>query len=343
MSLRSQAAPAAKTALLRLGGYAACRTLFPSRKIAILRYHAVCDPWGNPYAHPGICVSPAAFESHVRYLAGHYAVLPLPEIVDRVRGGRPLPANTVAITFDDGYADNLDAARTLHRHGLSATFYITAGCLAGGQPFWPAEIRTLLRAVPGPVLTLSTGGTPVRIPLGTPEERRTAVRTVTKLLKGNPIPVREALRDQLREAAGDVQEPEYMLRWDELAEMHALGMTIGSHTLTHPNLPNAGVEAARQELTESKARLERELGAPVTMFSYPNGGADRYMTPAIAQVVRDTGYAAATTSRNAFATPASDLYALERVQVQERLEDLIFALEIERFLLKPMARPGEVE
>jgi peptidoglycan/xylan/chitin deacetylase (PgdA/CDA1 family) len=129
-----------------------------------------------------------------------------------------------------------------------------------------------------------------------------------------------------------------MLTWDEVREMHALGMTIGSHTMTHPNLPNAGLTAARDELIASRMRLEEETGSPVTMFSYPNGGAERYLTPLIQQIVRDVGYEAATTSRNAFAGPESDLYALERIEVEESLQELVFALEVERFAFKPQER-----
>jgi hypothetical protein len=81
----------------------------------------------------------------------------------------------------------------------------------------------------------------------------------------------------------------------------------------------------------------------VTLFAYPNGGAERYMTPAIAGMVRDAGYEGAATSRNAFAGSGSDLFALERIQVRERLEDLIFALEVERLVLKPTPRPGELD
>jgi peptidoglycan/xylan/chitin deacetylase (PgdA/CDA1 family) len=119
-------------------------------------------------------------------------------------------------------------------------------------------------------------------------------------------------------------------------------MTIGSHTMTHPNLPSAGAAAAREELTRSKATIEDQIGAPVTMFSYPNGGADRYMTREIARLVEDAGYEAATTSRNAFAGRGSDLFALERVQVSEAIERVVFALEVERFAFKPAPRPGEV-
>ena len=137
--------------------------------------------------------------------------------------------------------------------------------------------------------------------------------------------------------------PNAMLQWDHLTELRRLGMTIGSHTLTHPNLPSAGLADARYEIEGSKTRLEAEIGAPVTMFSYPNGGAERYMTGEIARLVREAGYDAAVTSRNAFATRASNPFALERIEVQERLEDLVFAIEIERFGFQPARRAGEVQ
>lgn len=337
--IRSATAPAIKSLLLKGGIYSGLRRASPSRKLAILRYHAICGPDAG-YAEPGICVSPAAFERHVAYLAANYRVLSLPDAAASLKRGATLPKNAVALTFDDGYADNLEAARIMARHGVTATFYITAGCLAGEQPFWPAEIRALIAALRTPVLRLTTGDAQVEIPVGNDTDRRAAITTVSKLLKAHSIPVRETLREQLRRAADIAIVPSCMLTWEQLADMDRLGMTIGSHTLTHPNLPNAGLADAREEITASKAKLEARLCTPVTMFSYPNGGADRYMTPDVARLVREAGFEAATTSRNAFAGPESDLYALERIQVAERLEDLVFALEVERFAFKPAPRPA---
>lgn len=339
--LRHDAAPAAKRMLLGLGAYDLLRRVRPSRDLAILRYHAVCGPEGHVYAEPAICVTPAAFERHAAYLASRYRVLPLPEAAAYLRSGRTLPANAVCITFDDGYADNLAAARVLQRHGLTATFYITAGCLQGEAPFWPSEIRQLVARVDAPALELDAAGSRVSIPLATEPERQAATRTLARLFKSHTIPVRERLREQLRAAAPAADLPSFMLTWDELREMHRLGMTIGAHTVTHPNLPNAGLDDARREIAGSKARLERELDAAVTMFSYPNGGAERYMTPEIARLVREAGFAAATTSWNGFAGRRSDVFALERVQVQERIEDMAFALEVERFVFGPQPRRYE--
>ena len=338
---RAGVAPLAKTALLRAGGYAAIRRLAPSRYLAILRYHAICGPEGYGYADPQICITPGSFERHVAYLSRAYAVVRLDDAVARIAAGERLPDNAVAITFDDGYADNLLAARILAKYAASATFYITAGCMEGGQPFWPAEIRYLVGAIGGPRLRIDAAGVALDVPLTTGEDRRAAVKQLTKAFKSNLIPVRDALREALRRAAGVAPMPKVMLTWDEVREMHALGMTIGSHTMTHPNLPSAGIDAARAELSASRSRLEQEIDAPVTMFSYPNGGADRYLTPEVQAAVRDTGYAAASTSRNAFATVDSDLYALERIEVEERLEDLVFALELERFAFKPLPRRNE--
>jgi peptidoglycan/xylan/chitin deacetylase (PgdA/CDA1 family) len=333
--LRRSAAPIGKTIAHRGGVFWVLRRVRPSRNIAILRYHAVCGPEGYGYADPHLCVSPSGFEQHVAYLTEHYKVLPLPEIVSRMREERPLPANTVALTFDDGYADNLAAARTLSQYGASGTFYMTARCIGGDEPFWPSEIRYLVAAIPDGVLTLHVPGSQIDLPCSTPAERARALTCITHLLKAHPIPVRDSIREQLRLQANHVQIPTIMLSWDEVNEMAKLGMTIGAHTMTHANLPSAGIVDATAEITGSKRLLERNAGREITMFSYPNGGAESYFTPELEKVVAQAGFAAATTSRNGFAIPGCNLYAIKRVQVAERVEDLIFSLEVERFMLAP--------
>lgn len=335
-SFRSTAAPMAKAILFKSGFYRALRRARPSRKLGILRYHAVCGPEGHGYADPSICVSPAEFVRHAEYLAGNYRVVRLPDAIDALAQGLPLPDNALAITFDDGYADNLGAARVLHRLGLTATFYITAGCMSGGQPFWPAEIRTLAALMSRGRFTLTVDGRDVEVASGSRVERREAVRFLTKLFKSRTIPEREAFREQLRAQAGNPVTPCPMLSWKDLGKMQAMGMTVGAHTMTHPNLPSAGLADARAEMAGSRRRLEAELGTTVTMFSYPNGGAERYYTPEIRQLAIEVGFRGVTTSRNGFAGPGSDLYALERIQVSERVEDLIFALEVERFAFAPV-------
>jgi hypothetical protein len=182
---------------------------------------------------------------------------------------------------------------------------------------------------------LEAGPAAATVHIGDGPSREKAIRQLTRLIKSHDIPVRESLRAQLRRAVTPGATRDYMLRWQDLEEMQRLGMTIGAHTLTHPNLPSAGIEAATDEIAGSKALIERQLGSPVTLFSYPNGGAERYHTPQLQHVVAQSGFVAACTSRNGFAGADSDLFALQRIEVEERLEDLIFALEVERFAFAP--------
>src|SRR6185436_12922517 len=114
------------------------------------------------------------------------------------------------------------------------------------------------------------------LPCSTPAERAASLMKITHLLKAHPIPVREKLREQLRALANHEKLPTIMLTWNEVNTMAELGMTIGAHTMTHANLPSAGIVDATAEITGSKRLLEEKIGREVTMFSYPNGGAESY-------------------------------------------------------------------
>ena len=89
-----------------------------------------------------------------------------------------------------------------------------------------------------------------------------------------------------------VREP--MLSLQQMREVHAAGIEIGGHTLTHPSMKGLGFDRSVEEVRESKRRLEDILSAPVTSFCYPNGDLDREAYEA----VRQEGYQLARTTVN---------------------------------------------
>jgi peptidoglycan/xylan/chitin deacetylase (PgdA/CDA1 family) len=97
----------------------------------------------------------------------------------------------------------------------------------------------------------------------------------------------------------------------ELREMSAAGVTIGSHTRTHPRLPELDREAKRSEIRDSKARLEDLLGRSVTAFAYPYGLFDDDARQAVAEA----GYRTACSTRSGFNGPDADRYLLRRIEV----------------------------
>jgi peptidoglycan/xylan/chitin deacetylase (PgdA/CDA1 family) len=108
----------------------------------ILLYHRVADVRPDPW---GLCVSPARFAEHLEVLSqSGFKCLRLRDLVRLLRDGT-LPRRAVAITFDDGYADNLYAAKPLlEQTGTRATVFVVTGATGRAQEFWWDELAGML-------------------------------------------------------------------------------------------------------------------------------------------------------------------------------------------------------
>jgi peptidoglycan/xylan/chitin deacetylase (PgdA/CDA1 family) len=105
--------------------------------------------------------------------------------------------------------------------------------------------------------------------------------------------------------------PRRLMSGSELREMAAAGVAIGSHTRTHPRLPEIGADIRHEEIRGSKERLEQLLGGGVAVFAYPYGLFD----DASRQAVEEAGYRIACSTRSGFNGPDVDRYLLRRVEV----------------------------
>jgi peptidoglycan/xylan/chitin deacetylase (PgdA/CDA1 family) len=105
-----------------------------------------------------------------------------------------------------------------------------------------------------------------------------------------------------------------MLRWTHVRDLDRRGITIGSHTLTHPMLSALDHAQVERELVDSRARLEAVLGHPVRLFAYPFGkGTD--FTEHVKRAVQKAGYAAACTTIDGGAGLEPDPFELRRVKI----------------------------
>jgi peptidoglycan/xylan/chitin deacetylase (PgdA/CDA1 family) len=108
--------------------------------VPVLMYHAFTDSGEEDrYIMPR-----RSFARQMRLLAAlRYRVVDFEEIGTALREGRPLPRRSVAITIDDGYADNLEVAGPiLRRHGFSATLFLVSSKLGGAADWSSRESAT---------------------------------------------------------------------------------------------------------------------------------------------------------------------------------------------------------
>lgn len=322
-----------KKALFHLGILAVIRRVCPRKELAVLRYHAVCDK-DCTYATPTITVTPEGFRNQIRYLSKNYTILDLDKAVSMVRSGKPLPPNALAITFDDGYADNFAAYKILRIYGATATFFITTNCIDDKEVFWVSEVYHLVWETHCESLTLSIQDTDVVFPLFNKDQKKAAISKITRMIKSCTIPERESIREAIRSQLHDVSPlfngRPLMLNGEQITEMIREGMKVGGHTLTHCNLPSAGCDAAREEITQCRADLERIFNTRVTTFAYPNGGANAYFNEDIKRLVREASYESAWTSKHGYVDEKTDWWQSPRLAVTESLVDLIYLMEGDR-------------
>jgi peptidoglycan/xylan/chitin deacetylase (PgdA/CDA1 family) len=144
-------------------------------------------------------VDAATFDWQMKVLSEHFNILPLHDTIIRLQTGS-LPSRAACITFDDGYADNLNiAVPILQKHRLHATFFIATGFLDGGR-MWNDSIIEALRQAPGPALNLSSLGLG-NYQIRTFEERRRAAGALLSALKYLPLKERERHAQAVVEAS----------------------------------------------------------------------------------------------------------------------------------------------
>ncbi len=276
-----------------------------SRGLIVLGYHNV----------EGTACFPAAPGAGTRGLRQQFAtlrkvanVVPLEDALHRMSDGAPLPPRAVAITFDDGYRDNLTVAGPMLRElGLPATCFLVPELLSGEVVPWWEELASAFREARAPSVEWADR----RLPLGTGEERRAAFTAVAAELKVINGRRRRQAVDELV-AAADPAEPyrpeREFLDWDGARRLQDY-MTIGSHSLRHDVLSREEAQDQATDIATARRRLQTELGTGIGVIAYPNGEAADY-DRATLEAVGHAGHTFGVTTepgRNTAATPRFEI------------------------------------
>lgn len=309
-------AESAGSELRKWAGRGVFRTLLPAGPragLVILIFHRVLrtrDPLqpSEPTA--------VEFERQMRWVRDWFNVLPLGNAVRRLAVGT-LPERALAITFDDGYADNHDVALPiLLKLDLPATFFIATGFLDGGRMFNDTVIEAVRRAA-GAEIDLEELGLGI-CRVGDDGERVATMASILERVKYLPQTEREERVKQLAARATTELPNDLMMSSAQVVALDRAGMEIGAHTVTHPILSESSVEHARDEITSGRDYLQALIGRRIGLFAYPNGKPTRDYTKLHASLVRDLGFDAAVSTAWGCARAGSDVFQLPRFTPWDR-------------------------
>lgn len=320
--------------LRRLGLYRFLRW-WHRKQAVILTYHGVISNGDDSYLNRN-SLSADMFDQQMAYLKRHYHIMALPELVRRLVAREPLPHYALVITFDDGFYNNYAvAAPILRKYDLPATIFLTTAFINSPQlGLWTERVDWLLQTATTAGLEFAMDGEVQHLALQTTRDRIIASDLVRGYLKRLPPKAREEAIAKLaeeigvvRDLDGSVAERYAFLTWEQVREMQHWRISFGSHTHTHSILSGLSPAEAHFELNESRHLIESELGAPCTIFSYPNGSARDFGRRDI-DLLRKLGFVAATSQLPGFNDHKTNLYALRRINISRHRDFNYFLAKI---------------
>lgn len=281
--------------------------------LSILFFHRVVsvrDPLspGEPTADE--------FDTMMKWVQRQFTVIPLSEAVRRLTDGS-LPPAAAAITFDDGYRDNLEvAAPILKHHGLPATLFVASGFIDGGIMFNDVVIEAV-RATSKAMLELPELGL-TQLPMGTLDQRRAALSRLLPTIKHLPSEKRQQAVDTLAKRAHVTLPRDLMMTTAQLRQFAESGFEIGAHTENHPILAVLQDTEAHVEISRGRDSLEGMLDQRISLFAYPNGRWGRDFDTRHVAMVKQCGFDAAFSTEPGVSTKCSDMWNLPRFTPWDR-------------------------
>ena len=302
------------------------------RDLRILAYHRVRDVEDAgvfDFDLNLISASPEQFREQMLLVRRHYDPMSFHDLIAAINTGRPLPAQPLIVTFDDGYEDNYSVAFPILRElGVPATFFVSTGHIDNGAPYvYDWLVHSLCRTTAARLDVVELG-----IDQALPAElagRRELADELLFGLKALDACTQTAIISRLENAWNMPQPRTHAecrpMTWDQLREMRAAGMEIGSHGVSHRILAKLQPHEMVAEIRDSKQSLEHELGVPAEVISYPVGGSGAYDEAVIA-AAKDAGYRMACnylTGVNRI--PSMPYHALRRLHVEREMDLAWFA------------------
>lgn len=273
-----------------------------AKAIVILCYHRVVpmsDPDRFPFDTDLVSAAPDEFAWQMRFVRRHFNPIDVDTLVAAVSGAKEPPPRAVLVTFDDGYDDCVQyALPVLQRERIPAAVFMTSGHIGSEETFWFDRLAYQLLHTDAARIEVSEAGVDETLPRSR-QQRREVYGRIVEVLKSVPDNVRVAALTRIRAQCG-VREDESVaalsrpLSAEQIVHASRNGLSVQSHTVTHPILAHVDDERLRVELTASREALGNLTGTAPSVLAYPNGTWNDFGQREV-DAAKRCGYAAAVT------------------------------------------------
>lgn len=244
-----------------------------SKRAAILVFHAVPEEDADE------------FHGLLRYLSHHFSIVPLEAIIERATKTQSQRSTILGLTFDDGLRNHCSVVYpALIDLRLPATFYVCPGLIGQAFTIWTWEFWCRVQRMSETDRREQNERAGIR--------NSSSPLSIIQWMKTVPLNVREDIEEGIRCRTPDFAFTETerklyeLMTWEELASLDPSLISIGSHTMTHCDLPVVSPVQLSYEVERSRSELEVRLRRPVLDFCYPDGKYNENVVHAVKEIYR---------------------------------------------------------
>ncbi|MCG8405630.1 MAG: polysaccharide deacetylase family protein [Phycisphaerales bacterium] len=275
----------------------------------ILTYHSVCGQNSVFTAGTSLRHHPREFERQIDYLAEHYNLFSLRELVAMLERGEQ-PSRAVVLTFDDGYADAIRQAMSiLYRRRIPMTIFPVTSVIGNRDLMWQHKLAWLVAE-----------GHTSRVWDGLKAEGWNVNETDDSLVDYVRRCYRPVLLEVLESVVRSVgtsgralaEEHRPYLESEEIAEADPEFVEFGNHTDTHPVLSALTIGQQMAEITAGHRHITELTGQSPLALAYPFG-LKRHYDEDTKRIAANTGHRAVLDMRRRLNTGLVDPFELSRM------------------------------
>lgn len=243
-------------------------------RLTIIYHHRIYRDDARPLRRLGVSERVLAGQLDALARRGLHTVT-VSEGLARLAEGRG--GHWVALSFDDGYADNVTLALPLlSAAGARATFYLAAGLIEERTSPWWDRVAHALTGARGKRLRWRCGGEDHDLPIARRSDRARAVETLLPAFQVPPAEQAERIASLCAAAGVTSTAPCELATWEQLRTLLRAGMEVGAHTLSHPFLSLLPPAEQEGEIAGSVDRIALRLGVRPRGLAYPAGDYDAH-------------------------------------------------------------------
>jgi peptidoglycan/xylan/chitin deacetylase (PgdA/CDA1 family) len=295
-------------------------------KLRVLAYHRVLTIRSEdafPFDLDLVSASAEQFREQMMFVKRRYHPLTFRQWLEFLDASEAPPRNAIVVTFDDGYDDNYRVAfPILDELRVPAVFFVSTGYIDDGLPYAYDWLVHLMCTTSESRVRIGALDLDVAIPDAMQGRRVLAAHILDRMKTMSAFDQLETIRS-LSESFGIPRTSHADCRpmsWEQLREMHAAGMEVGSHGVSHHMLAKLPRAEMARELEGSQATLTRELGVSAVSISYPVGGRDAFDEDVIRAARAASFRIGCSYISGDNARRPDDLFDLRRIHVETDLD-----------------------